>query len=336
MDNKETENEILVTVCCICYNQKKTVARMLDSILRQKTTFHFEIVIHDDASTDGTGQIIEQYARKYPNVIVPIIQTVNQYSKGGLPELNVIPRVRGNYVAFCEGDDYWSDDEKLQRQVEVLEAYPSCTIAVHNVRKQNSKNGKDLGCFPPVYVPEGYLKAEDYVKQELENGQWMFQISSLMIRSGILKQYYAEFDSGFMKKFFLVGDFPLIMYALSEGDAYYINRDMSVYSVDSGGFMSSIKRNKKLALQVNQSYIDGIEQFDRYTHNRFHRYAKKSVIRRKFEVLILKRDFKSLLSNPEYEDLLKERGTRKILMYRLFAILPVIPMIVDGIREKFL
>ena len=335
MDNKETENEILVTVCCICYNQKKTVARMLDSILRQKTTFHFEIVIHDDASTDGTGQIIEQYARKYPNVIVPIIQTVNQYSIGGRPDLNVIPRVRGNYVAFCEGDDYWYDDEKLQLQVEALEAYPSCSIAVHNVKKQNTKDGKYLGLFPPINVPEGYLKAEEYAKQELENGQWMFQISSLMIRSDILKQYYSEFDAGFMKKF-IVGDFPLIMYALSKGDAYYINRDMSVYSVESGGFMSSIKRNKKLALKVNQSYIEGIEEFNKFTHNRFHKYTKKAVVRRKFEVLVLNRDFKSLLSNPEYEDLLKERGARKRLEYRLCALLPVIPMIVDGIHEKFL
>lgn len=333
MNNTEKQDGIMVTVCCICYNQKNTVGRTLDSILSQKTTFPFEIVVHDDASTDGTREIIEKYARENPDKIIPVLQTENQYSKGGRPDLYLIPLVNGKYVAFCEGDDYWCDDEKLQLQVDALEAYPSCSIAVHNVRKKSAANGKDLGKFPPVPVREGYLKAEEYIKQELGNGHWMFQISSLLIRSDVLKQYYKEFDSGYMKKF-MVGDFPMITYALSKGDAYYIDRDMSVYSVESGGFMSSIKRNRKMAIRVNQSYIEGIEGFDRYTHNRFHTYTEKAILRRRFELLILKRDFTTLLSDPDYADLLKERGVLKRWKYQLLAIIPIIPIIIDRIRER--
>lgn len=333
MDKTEKQGEIMVTVCCLCYNQKKTVARMLDSILRQKTTFPFEIVIHDDASKDGTREIVEAYAQKNPDKIVPVLQTINQYSRGGRPDLYLVPLVRGKYVAFCEGDDYWTDNEKLQLQVDALEAYPTCSIAVHNVRKKNAKDGKDLGKFPPVPVSEGYLKAEEYIRQELGNGHWMFQISSLMIRSEVLKQYYKEFDHEYMRKF-MVGDFPLITYALSKGDAYYINRDMSVYTVESGGFMSSIKRKRKLAIQVNQSHIDGIEGFEQFTNGRFHEYTRKAILRRRFELLILTRDFKTIVSNPDYTDLVKERGFMKTLKYKLFAVVPVIPTLIDRIRER--
>ena len=332
MNNSEKQDEIIVTVCCICYNQKNTVGRMLDSILSQKTTFSFEIIVHDDASTDGTRQIIERYAQENPDKIIPVLQTENQYRKGGRPDLYIIPLVNGKYVAFCEGDDYWSDDKKLQQQVDALDAYPSCSIAVHNVRKKRAADGKDFGMFPPIPVPEGYLKAEEYIKQELENGHWMFQISSLMIRSDVLKQYYREFEHGFMREF-MVGDFPLIMYALSKGDAYYINRDMSVYSVESGGFMSSIKRNRKQAIRVNRSYIAGIEGFDQFTNHRFHKYTKKAIHRRRFELLILERKFKTIVSDPDYADLVNERGAIKKWKYKLLAMVPAISLMIDRIRE---
>ena len=333
MDNMEKQEEVMVSVCCLSYNQKSTVARMLDSILAQKTSFPFEIVIHDDASTDGTREIIEEYALRYPEKMVPVLQTENQYSKGKRPELFLTPFIKGKYVALCEGDDYWCDDEKLQRQADALEAFPSCSFAVHNVRKKNARDGKDLGLFPPVPVAEGCFHAEEYIKQELGNGNWMFQTSSYMVRSKIIKEYYNEFDHGFMRKF-MVGDLPLIIYALSKGDAYYINRDMSVYSVDSGGFTSSVSKDRKLAMRVLQSYINGIEEYDRFTGNRFHGDIEKAVLRSRFELLILKRDFKTILSEPAYSDLLKERSRIERGMYRLYAAVPAIPAIIDGIRER--
>ena len=333
MDNMKQQAEIMVSVCCLCYNQKDTVARMMDSIVSQKTSFPFEVVIHDDASTDGTREIIEEYAGRYPEIIVPILQDENQYSKGVRPDLFVISQIKGKYAAFCEGDDYWYDEAKLQRQVDGLEKYPSCSFSVHNVKKKNARDGKDLGKFPPVPIPEGCMKAEEYIKQELGNDNWMFQTSAVMVRRDILKEYYSEFENGFMSKF-MVGDLPLVLYALSKGDAYYINRDMSVYSVESGGFMSSIRKNRKLAMRVHQSYIDGIEEYDRFTDKKFHEYTEKAILRRRFELLVLKRDFKTLLSDPYYEEALKERGRIKKGMYRLFAVVPLIPAVIDRIRGK--
>lgn len=114
----------VVSVCCITYNQESYITQAIEGFLMQKTDFPIEIIIHDDASTDKTAQIVKQYAEKYPELITPIFQTENQYSKGGAGILNrfVFPKVRGRYIAICEGDDYWTDPLKLQKQVDFLEA----------------------------------------------------------------------------------------------------------------------------------------------------------------------------------------------------------------------
>jgi len=119
----------LVSICCITYNHVSYIMEAIDSFLMQETTFPFEILIHDDASTDGTTDIIIDYANKYPDIIRTIIQTENQYSKGGLinPRF-VFPKARGKYIALCEGDDYWTDKTKLQKQVNFLENNPDYVI----------------------------------------------------------------------------------------------------------------------------------------------------------------------------------------------------------------
>ncbi|MGI9249448.1 MAG: glycosyltransferase [Woeseiaceae bacterium] len=119
----------LVSVCCTTYNHENYIREALDSFLLQETDFAFEIIVHDDASTDGTAEIVLEYASKYPGLFRTIIQDENQYSKGGLiyPRF-VLPAARGKYIALCEGDDYWTDKTKLQKQVTFLENNPEYVI----------------------------------------------------------------------------------------------------------------------------------------------------------------------------------------------------------------
>lgn len=115
-------NPPLVSICCTTYNHGKFIQDAIEGFLMQKTNFPIEIIIHDDASTDNTATIVKQYAEKHPGLIITILQTINQYSQGIKPWPNfVFPKARGKYIALCEGDDYWTDPLKLQKQVDFLE-----------------------------------------------------------------------------------------------------------------------------------------------------------------------------------------------------------------------
>lgn len=136
-------SEPLVSISCITYNHAPYIRQCLDGFLMQKTTFPFEILIHDDASPDGTADIIREYEKKYPLLIKPICQTENQYSQGktSVAETWNFPRAKGKYIALCEGDDYWIDETKLQMQVDFLEKNPEYGMCYTNFSILNQSTG---------------------------------------------------------------------------------------------------------------------------------------------------------------------------------------------------
>jgi len=126
----------LVSICCLTYNHEPYIRQCLDGFMMQKTDFSFEVLIHDDASTDGTTNIIKEYEAKYPNIIKPIYQTENQYSKGVSPSIIQYFCAIGKYIAPCEGDDYWTDPYKLQKQVDFLERNLDFVGCFHNTEER--------------------------------------------------------------------------------------------------------------------------------------------------------------------------------------------------------
>ena len=122
-------SDIKVSICCLAYNHEPYIRQCLDGFVMQKCNFTFEVLIHDDASKDKTASIIREYEAKYPDIIKPIYQTVNQYSIGvSATKKHNFPRSKGKYIAICEGDDYWTDPLKLQKQVDFLEANQNFSI----------------------------------------------------------------------------------------------------------------------------------------------------------------------------------------------------------------
>ena len=176
--------ELIVSISCISYNQKQFIRTCIENILAQKTTFSIELVIHDDASTDGTKEIIEEYRNQYPDIIFPYFQTENQYIKGvrGFMAKYNFPRCRGKYIALCEGDDYWTDPFKLQKQIDFLEANPEYSGCYHdtmvhytNIDKQNhlfrdnlpmSMNAEDtISLFAPFHTSSFVFKKDCFTFQ---------------------------------------------------------------------------------------------------------------------------------------------------------------------------
>lgn len=129
----------MVTVWCLTYNQKNYIRDALDGFVMQETNFSYEVFVHDDASTDGTTDIVNEYATNYPKIIKPVIETENQWQRGGLRHIVEIMNEhyrQGKYIAFCEGDDFWTDPRKLQRQVDFLESYPDYSMCFHSAKKK--------------------------------------------------------------------------------------------------------------------------------------------------------------------------------------------------------
>ena len=136
----------LVSICTVAYQHAPFIRACMDGVLMQKTTFPFEFLLHDDASTDGTTDIIREYEARYPDIIKAIYQTENQFSKGVQIWAKLLfPQARGKYIAMCDGDDYWTDPLKLQKQVDFLESHPDYTICGGKYRTKIMGQDEILG-----------------------------------------------------------------------------------------------------------------------------------------------------------------------------------------------
>lgn len=175
------ESPILVSVLCTAYNHEPYLRQCLDGIVMQQTDFRFEAIIHEDASTDGTRAIIEEYAERYPDIIVPIYQTENQYSKGNLYQRILFPSARGKYIALCEGDDFWTDPLKLQKQTDMLKADPQCGLVCSFWRNYNQTTGKSWDTTFPVY--------EGKVYEELIAGKIHIRTLTVLFRKTLATQF---------------------------------------------------------------------------------------------------------------------------------------------------
>lgn len=213
------EEEPLVSVCCITYNHESFIRNALDGFLSQETNFPIEIIIHDDASTDDTARIIEEYQREHPQKIFPILQTENQYSKGVKPYSEfVFPRARGKYIAICEGDDYWTDPQKLQKQVDVLERDDTLVGCFHEAIIEYDEHDVLFSRENHNDLNQGAFSLKDILESE-----WLIPTASLVFRNVGIK--FPE-----MVKKMKVGDFALCCLVFSKGPGYYINEPMARYN----------------------------------------------------------------------------------------------------------
>lgn len=317
---------IEVSVVCITYNQEQYIGKMLDSIVNQQTNFDYEILIHDDASTDMTQNIIKDYEKRFPKLIKPILQNENQYSKGINPNIKYnYPRVQGKYIAYCEGDDYWFDNHKLQKQYDALQSEASCSICVHDVQcvYQNGENAKRK--FPPIRMNKGIIKSEQYIKLELKEAGWLFQTSSYFIRRDVIEKFVSEYNNKYP-----VGDLPLVLFSLQFGNCYYLNDVMSCYRLNSGGYMTNLNERKK-RISHCKKMIEGHLDFDRRTGGKYHEYFEYAILNKEVEILLLKKNYKEIFS-PKYRIVRKKMNANKKILIGIGCVAPEVADLLE--REK--
>lgn len=287
------DDSILVSVACITYNQEKTVEKMIKSILAQNTSFNFEIIIHDDCSTDKTAEIIDYYAKLYPDIIVPIFENENQCSKGkGIFIPIIYPLVRGKYIAYCEGDDYWTDNEKLQQQFDAMENHRNCTLCVHDVCCVTNKGDLMNQNFPGIEIDEGVIKADKYLYYEFMKKPWLFQTTSYFVKSDIMKELCTSKPS-FIDKY-PVGDLPIILISLQKGDCFYIKKTMSAYRKNSGGVLTKNKNNLDREIIYYERMLDGHQAYKNYTKDNCKRYVDFTINLTEIKLFILNGEYKCI------------------------------------------
>ncbi len=238
---KENEMEnIKVSILCLCYNHENYIRKCLDGFVMQECDFEYEVLIHDDASTDNSASIIREYEQKYPNIIKPIYQTKNQLSQGiAVFYKHMYPVAKGEYIAYCEGDDFWTSKDKLQKQVDFLETHPDFSACVHRYDTVNKigelTNVKTFG----YYETEGIYTLKDFEKNELPSQLATLVCRNLFCKTG--KEYPKEFFQARMQ-----GDVKLFLYLLAHGDIYRMKEKFSCYRFvceEGGGSWSSRMRN---------------------------------------------------------------------------------------------
>ena len=240
-------NTPLVSICCITYNHAQFIRKCLDGFLMQQTNFPIEILIHDDCSTDGTIEIIQEYTAKYPDLIFPLYEEENQYQHGKAAEIDFYNyrRARGKYIAYCEGDDYWTDPLKLQKQVDFMEVNPEYSVCFHNFQIYDLRN--DQWSKPSYNIGKVLQQGGEDITTSmfLRNANYGQPLTMLFRVS--------NFDYLWSQQYKYYRDTHEIYHLLCEGKGRIMDFVGGVYNLHNGGVSTSLTTPMS-ALVVRETY----------------------------------------------------------------------------------
>lgn len=296
--SKNTKScNIMVSVFCLAYNHQNYIREALEGFLMQKTNFAFEVLIHEDASTDGTAQILREYEKKYPGFIRVVYEEENRYGQGVEYFYDILaPMARGKYIAVCEGDDAWIDENKLQIQVDYMEKHPECSLLGHKAFLQYPYNWN--GDRDPRAM--GVDLDGMVVPYERMFFEWQIPTASFVFR----KDTYME-----MPQFFRnapTGDEPLEFYLAEKGEVHFMDRVMSVYNkMSSDSFSAKILENPySKMVKYYTGYITLFDEMDKYTNYTKHEFFNNCIKERIRRAAIY--IFSNSRSYEEAGDMLKQ------------------------------
>lgn len=240
-----------VSICMIAYNHQEFISQAIESILAQKTTFPFELVISDDNSSDNTGKICAAYALKFPDKIKYCSREKNI---GMMPNMiDTLQSCVGDYIAICEGDDFWTDENKLQIQADFLNEHSDYSLCchLHSVLNENRLIPEHDDLAEEVIT----LRTEDYMRHPF------FHTTSYFFRNSAQPQPYPDWYSKV-----LAGDHFLVLFLSMKGKIGCLNKRMSVYRYHG----SSVSFSRR-PIEIKRNFVYHLELFDEYSGEKFHK-----------------------------------------------------------------
>lgn len=305
--------DISVSVICNAYNHEDYIRDALEGFIMQKTNFKFEILVHDDASTDNTADIIREYEKKYPHLIKPIYQVENQYSKGtGLVGKTQLARAKGKYIAMCEGDDYWTDPYKLQKQFDAMEKNPQVDICAHGAVTIDASTKKI----------EQEIKPKEYdtiiPPEEVISGGGGYVVTCSLFYRKSINDNFPEFRK------ILTFDYTLQICGSLRGGMLYLNDCMSVYRILSKNSWSSrMSQDISSYIKHLQRVHEMFKVLNEETEYRYNNIINEKLLQNEFKVLILSKKYKELKKAP-YDELYKSLTLKKRLKINIKQCLAIV------------
>lgn len=304
--------EIKVSIVCNTYNHEAYIVEALESFINQITNFDYEILVHDDASTDHTADIIRNYAEKYPNLIKPIYQIENQYSQRNTAVIEIqYARAKGKYIAICEGDDYWCDNLKLQKQYDIMETHSEIDMCTHRARYYNSLTDKVIKEFPNIDC-EKILCPEEVI---MGDGGFL-ATNSLFFRREMIK------ENPPFKNFWDI-DYTLQIQGSLRGGIYYLPEVMSVYRfMTNGSWSATTYRNVEIydaVLEKKQKMLDILNDD---TEGIYSKIIENKKNRNEYEACLWHDNYKEMLL-PKFKKIRDELRTIEIIKIYIKAYFPI-------------
>ena len=306
-----------VLVICSTYNQKEYLASALEGFVSQQTSFPFLVLVHDDASTDGTPEIIRDYELRYPSLIKGIYETQNQYQLGKyFWYLDYLKNSRAHYIALCEGDDYWISPYKLESQYQKLSNDHSLAYCFTNAVKIDAATGESRGRMLPFFPSEAQILSKEILNTvDLLKLAFIPTASFFSRRDAWLKQPELPKEA-------FQGDRAHQIYLSLSGNAAYLDEVTCAYRVNNKqSAMGNWAASRQKAVSTLSSYITLYKCFDRYTNEKFHDNVSYAINEKIYESMFLTGDRFAL--NPTAAiAVARSRGRSAVLKYILLMISP--------------
>lgn len=303
---------IVVSIICLTYNHEKYISDALDGFVSQKVNFGFEIIVHDDASTDNTARIITEYQKKYPGIIKPILEKENLYSTNRAQiAKNIMEQISGEYIALCEGDDYWTNNNKLQQQFDIMKSNSNIGMCTHNTAIM--RENQIIGIYGKS-VPTGLYEKESALRLPY------FQTSSYFMKKEMWVKIYI--DPPKYKIIARVGDEPTLLFVRSNASVYHIGETMSVYRYLNPGSWSA-DNVKTISNQIDDCYrlIEMYKEFDTETKGIYKVICSEKILEKEFRIDILNNNYRNLFSK-KYKKIRRKRGSKYVLLLCLANLFP--------------